>query len=96
MFSQASVGHSVHKRPHGYSVTTHPCYSAFGTHPTGMLSCLLCNYSNVSRVKNYLPFFNIFGKKTTLNIVLNVSNIIHDIYYGVAIQPILKVQGAVY
>ena len=39
MFSEASVSHSVHNRPHGYSVTAHPCYSAFGMHPTGMLSC---------------------------------------------------------
>ena len=39
MFSEASVSHSVHNRPHGYSVTGHPCYSAVGMHPTGMLSC---------------------------------------------------------
>ena len=35
-----SVCHSVHNRPHVYSVTAHPCYSTVGTHPTGMLSCL--------------------------------------------------------
>ena len=93
MFSQASVGHCVHNGPHGYSITAHSCYSAVGTQPTGMLSCLLCNYSNVSRVKNGLLSFNIFGKKLILNIV---SSIIHDIYYGVAIQPILKVQGGLY
>ena len=40
MFSQASVSHSVHNRPHGYSFTAHPCYGAVDTHPTGMLSCL--------------------------------------------------------
>ena len=34
MFSEA-----VHNRPHGYSVTAHPCYGALGTHPTGMISC---------------------------------------------------------
>ena len=34
MFSQASVSHSVHNRPHGYSVTAHPCYGAVSTHPT--------------------------------------------------------------
>ena len=33
------VRHSVHYRPHGYSVTAHPWYSAVGMHPTGMLSC---------------------------------------------------------
>ena len=32
------VCQSVHNRPHGYSVTAHHCYSAVGTHPTGMLS----------------------------------------------------------
>ena len=41
MFSQASLGHSVH-RPHGYSVLAHPCYSLVGMHPTGMLYCLTC------------------------------------------------------
>ena len=41
MLSEASVSHSVHNWPHGYSVTAHPCYSAVGTHPTGMLSCFL-------------------------------------------------------
>ena len=38
MFSQASVSHSVHYQPHGYSVIAHPCYGAIGTHPTGILS----------------------------------------------------------
>ena len=33
------VCHSVHNQPHGYSVTAHHCYSAVGTHPTGMISC---------------------------------------------------------
>ena len=33
------VCHSVHNRPHGYSVTANPCYNAVGTHPTGMISC---------------------------------------------------------
>ena len=31
------VCHSAHNQPHDYSVTTHPCYGAVGTHPTGML-----------------------------------------------------------
>ena len=39
MFSQAYVSQSVHNRPHGYSVTAHPCYGVVSTHPTGMLSC---------------------------------------------------------
>ena len=39
MLSQVSVSHSVHNRPHGYTVTAHSCYGAVGTHPTGMLSC---------------------------------------------------------
>ena len=39
MFSEASVSHSVHNRPHGYSITAHPGCGAVGTHPTGMLSC---------------------------------------------------------
>ena len=34
------VCHSVHHRPHGYSVTAHPCYSVVGAHRTGMLSWL--------------------------------------------------------
>ena len=41
MFSQASVSHSVHNLPYGFSVTAHPCYGAVGTHTTGMFSC--CN-----------------------------------------------------
>ena len=40
MFSQVSVSHSAHNRPHGYSITAHPCYGMVGTHPTGMLPCL--------------------------------------------------------
>ena len=39
MFSQACVSHSVHNRPHSYSVTAHHCYCAVGAHPTGMFSC---------------------------------------------------------
>ena len=38
MFSQVFV----HNPPHGYSFTTHPCYCAVGTHPTGILSCHSC------------------------------------------------------
>ena len=38
-FSQVSVSHYVHIRPHGYSVTAPPCYHAVGMQPTGMLSC---------------------------------------------------------
>ena len=41
MFSQVCDSHSVYNPPHGYSVTAHPCYGTIGTHPTGMLSCLL-------------------------------------------------------
>ena len=33
------VCHSVHNRPHCYSVTAHPWYGAVGMHPTGMVSC---------------------------------------------------------
>ena len=36
---QALISHSVHNRPHGHSVTAHPCYGMVGTDPTGMLSC---------------------------------------------------------
>ena len=32
------VCHSVHNRPHAYTVTVRPRYGAVGTHPTGMLS----------------------------------------------------------
>ena len=35
VFSQVSV----YNRPHGYWFTARPCYSAVGTHPTGMRSC---------------------------------------------------------
>ena len=42
MFSQASHSHSVHNRPHGYSITAHPCYGTVGTHPPGMLTCSSC------------------------------------------------------
>ena len=38
MLSQVSVSHSVHNRPHGYTVTAHSYYGAVGTHPTGMRS----------------------------------------------------------
>ena len=31
----------VHNRSHGYLFTTHPCYCAVGTHPTGMLSWIM-------------------------------------------------------
>ena len=37
MFSEASVSQFVHNWPHGYSVTAHPCYGVFSTHPAGML-----------------------------------------------------------
>ena len=39
MFSQACVSHSVHNQPHDSSFTVNPCYGAFGTYPTRMLSC---------------------------------------------------------
>ena len=32
---------SVHNRARGYSFTARPCYSTVGTHPTGMLCCLV-------------------------------------------------------
>ena len=35
------IWHSVHNQPHCYSVTAHPCHSAAGKHPTGMLPCLV-------------------------------------------------------
>ena len=60
MFSQVSLGRSVHNRPHGYSVLAHPCYTVVGTHPTGMLSCLTC-FSGIYlimiclNVKNHKP-----------------------------------------
>ena len=38
MFSLASVSHSVHSRPYGYSITAHPCYGSGGAHRIGMLS----------------------------------------------------------
>ena len=41
-----SVCHSVYSRPHGYSVTAHPCYSAIGTHLAGILSCLYININS--------------------------------------------------
>ena len=44
MFSQVSVSHSVHNRPHGYSVTAHPCYGAVDMHPTGMLIAFLFQF----------------------------------------------------
>lgn len=34
-------GKAFQNRPHGYSVTTHSCYSAVVTHPTGLLSCII-------------------------------------------------------
>ena len=40
MFLEVSVSHSVHNRPHDYSVTAHNV----DTHPTGMLSCSLFSY----------------------------------------------------
>ena len=56
MFSQTSVSHSVRNRPHGYSVTAHPCYSAVGMHPSEMLSCYILHLltffdSNISSSK---------------------------------------------
>ena len=40
ILSQASVSHSVHYQPHGYSVTSHPCHGVVDMHPTGMLTYL--------------------------------------------------------
>ena len=40
MFSQGSGSDSFHNRPHGYTVTAHPCYGVGGTQPTAMFSCL--------------------------------------------------------
>ena len=56
MFSQASLSHSVHNRPRGYSVTANPCCGAVGTHPTRMLSLL---YRPLyKRWGEHLLFFN--------------------------------------
>ena len=41
MFSKSSVSDSVHNWPRDYLVIAHPCYSTVGTHPTGMLSCVI-------------------------------------------------------
>ena len=35
------VCHSVLNRPHGYSVTVHPCYGMVSLHPTVVLFCFL-------------------------------------------------------
>ena len=37
----AGVCHSVHNCHNAYSFTDYPCYGTVGTHPTGMLSCVL-------------------------------------------------------
>ena len=64
MFSQVSVSHSVHNRPHGYSVTVHPSYGAVGMHPTGMLSCLVMILSS----QRYNTFQN-YVRKPELPII---------------------------
>ena len=57
MFSHASVSHSVHNQPHGYSVIAHPSYGAVDMHPTGMLSCYLFGYEDAgSRWDLWFPF----------------------------------------
>ena len=33
------VCHYVHYRPHGYSITAHPCCDVVSAHPTAMLPC---------------------------------------------------------
>ena len=53
------VCHSVHNRPHDYSVTAQPCYSAVGTRPTGMLSCYLFVYSSSCRMQENFGRFMI-------------------------------------
>ena len=62
------ICNSVHNRPYGYSVTAHPCYSAVGTHPTGMLSCSSIHLW-IGRVASLAPlsvqlfyFQAVFGK----------------------------------
>ena len=47
MFAQASVSHSVHNRPHGYSVTAHPCW-------------LLGHCSSLLRRGRYAFYWNAF------------------------------------
>ena len=54
IFSQVYVSHSVDNRPHGYSVTAHPCYGINGMHPTGMLfveKSLCSSKSSINSVK---------------------------------------------
>ena len=50
MFSQVFV----HKQPHGYWFPTHPCYSAVGMHPPGMLSCKNSFHNDNSYIQPYL------------------------------------------
>ena len=59
------VYHSVHKRPHGYSVIAHPCNGSVGTHPTGMLSCFLVSF--VGLLKNTSTIFQ-FSKMSTTSL----------------------------
>ena len=73
MFSQASLSHSVHNRPHGYSVPANPCYGAVGSHPTRMLSCSTGLYI---RDGEHLLFFNP-GHRTDR--IASLSNIVYTV-----------------
>ena len=51
---------------HGHWFTTRPCYSAVGTHPTGMLSCyLLCSPSVHASTNILTPFSFLFLHSVT-------------------------------
>ena len=70
-----SLGRLVSNRPHGYSVTAHPCYGAVGTHPTGgniikfnvlkitrqVLFIYLCLHSGRLHVKNMIINRDLFN-----------------------------------
>ena len=79
MFSQVSVSHSVHNRPHGYSVTAHPSYGAVGMHPTGMLSCLVMILSS----QRYSTFQN-YVRKPEPNVTFPI------IFVGKGVYPLDK------
>ena len=76
MFSQVAVTHSVHNRPHGYSVTVHPSYCAVGMHPTGMLSCLVMILSS----QRYNTFQN-YVRKPELPIIF-VEKDVYPLHTG--------------
>ena len=59
MFSQESVSYSVHNRPHGYAVTSHPCYGAVGMHPTAFLCLFLLSLNNCAILEQNGSFMRI-------------------------------------